>query len=470
MKKLTYILPVVITLLASCSKELGKLPENAKVDGNTVLDQKTAIVALNGAYYRFANVQAGNNVTDWGANETYPGFFSGMLGYGYGEMDEERNQYSISGDYFWTNSYAIVNAANGVIGSVEGLDDSKFTGDGKKNILAQARFLRAYGHWKLLGYYAQWFDLNSKYGVLLRDKLVTLGNVPKARSTVAESYASILADLDYAIANGPDLTDNSYATKWAAMALKMRVLMLHGQPADYTTVVTLADQIIGSGKFTLEAKLSDLFRIKGMSSKEVILGVRPQQNQEAYYYNVSKQYWPGASSLYIAVKAFHDMLQNDPRASWMVGSANDNRDDSYFFTKYIAEGTTPTQISESAYPFRLSEVYLLKAEATLRSGGTVPAARTILKEVMTKAQVSDFTAVDNATTTDAMLEQIWMETVRNLTGEDGQEWFALLRLPFEKVEELKPTITNKIQYILPVPRNELMNNPQFGDQNPGYQR
>ncbi len=36
MKQLTYILPALLTLFASCSKELGKLPENAKVDGNTV--------------------------------------------------------------------------------------------------------------------------------------------------------------------------------------------------------------------------------------------------------------------------------------------------------------------------------------------------------------------------------------------------------------------------------------------------
>ncbi|WP_127124835.1 RagB/SusD family nutrient uptake outer membrane protein [Pseudoflavitalea rhizosphaerae] len=470
MKQLTYILSASMLLFASCSKELGKLPENAKVDGNTILDQKTAVVALNGVYYRFANVQAGNNVTDWGANETYPGFFSGFLGYGYGETNEERNEYNVQGDYFWTYSYSIINAANGVIGAVDELPDSKFTGDSKKNILAEARFLRAYGNTKLLSYYGQWWDLNSKFGVLLRTELVALGNVPKARSTVAESYTSILEDLDYAIANGPDLTDNSYATKWTAMALKMRVLLMHGQTADYTEAITLADQIIGSGKFNLEPKLIDLFRTKGMASKEVMLGVRPQQNQETYYYNVSKQYWPGASSLYVALQGFKDLLQNDPRNSWMVGSENDSRDDSYYFTKYIAEGSTPSQVTESAYPFRLSEVYLMKAEAIVRSGGTVANARTVLKEVMTKAEVTDFTAVDNAATPDAMLEQIWMETARNLTGEDGQEWLAMLRLPFEKVKELKPLITDKVQYILPVPRTELLNNPQFGDQNPGYSR
>lgn len=432
MKKYIYAIPLVMMLFISCNKELGKLPENAKVDGNTVIDQKTARVALNGVYYRFANVQAGNNVTSWTNNKVDAGYFSGFLGYGYGEIDEERNLYSINSTTYWTYSYGIINAANGVIGAVEGLSDAMFTDNNKKNILAEARFLRAYGHFKLLSYYGQWWDLNSKLGVMLRDELVTLGNVSKPRNTIAESYTAILEDLDYAIANGPDLTDNVYVTKWAAMALKMRVLLNHGQAADYNTVITLANDITGSGKFQLEGKLIDLFRVKGLASKEVILGVRPQQNQETYYYNLSRQFWPGASSLYVAVKAYKDLLQNDPRGTWMLGSLNDERPDSYYFTKYIAEGSTPSQITETAYGIRLSEVYLMKAEAIVRSGGTLNDARTALKEVMTKAEVTNFTAVDNAATPDVMLEQIWLETARNLTGEDGQEWIALLRLPFKR--------------------------------------
>jgi len=470
MKQFIYAIPVVLLAFGSCSKELGKLPENAKVVGNTVIDQKTAIVALNGAYYRFANIQAGNNVTSWGNNKTRPGYYSGFLGYGYGGGDDENNIYNNNSDVFWTYSYAIVNASNGVIGGVEGLADNMFTGNTKKNILSEARFLRAYGHFKLLSYYGQWWDLNSKFGVMLRKELVTLGNVSKARSTVAESYAAIMEDLDFAIANGADSTGNVYASKYAAMALKMRVLLSHGQPADYTAAITLANQIIAGNRYQLEPKLVDLFRIKGLASKEVILGVRPQQNQEAYYYNSSRQFWPGASSLYVAVQAFKDLLQNDPRSSWMTGTANAYRPGSFFFTKYIAQGSDPSQITESAYAIRLSEVLLMKAEAIVRSGGSIGDARTILKEVMAKAEVTNYTAVDNAATPDAMLEQIWMETARNLTGEDGQEWLSLLRLPFATVKQIKPSITDKIQYIMPVPHNELMNNPLFGDQNPGYQR
>lgn len=471
MKQFRYIVPVLAMALASCNKELGKLPENAKVDGNTIIDQKTAKIGLNGVYYRFAGIsESRENTTRWGNNVVNPGYYSGQIVYGYGDFNIEQNIYNVSDDTYWGYSFGIINAANGVIGAVEALADNYFTGDAKKNILAEAKFLRAYGHFKLLSYYGMWWDLNSDKGALLRDKLVSLGNIPKKRSTVAESYQFILADLDYAIANGAEVTENVYASRYAAMLLKMRVLMSHGQTADYPVVISLADQIIAGNKYQLEGKLQDLFRLKGLASKEVILGVRAQQNQESYYYNYSRGYWPGASSMYAASDVFKAALDNDPRGTWMVGTENPDRENSYYFTKYIAEGAAPSQITETGYAMRLSEVYLLKAEAIARSGGSLTDAKNIVKDVMTHSQVTSFTAVDNATTQDEVIMQVYLETVRNLTGEDGLEWMAMLRLPFAKVQQLKPSINSKIQYILPVPRTELQNNPQFGEQNPGYER
>jgi starch-binding outer membrane protein, SusD/RagB family len=468
-KNYIIILISLLVITISCKKELGKLPENAKVDGNTILDERTARVALNGVYYQFAKVQSADNVTDWQNNEVYPSMFSGNIGYGYGETNEESNIYGNRTDYFWENCYAIINAANGVINSVNELPDNFFTGNSKQEIMGEARFLRAYANFKLLTYYGEWFDLSSNYGILLRDQLVDLGNIQKARSTVAASYAFIMDDADYAIANAPAENSNIYATKFTAMALKMRVLLSHGEQADYTEVISLADNIIAGGGYSLEANPKDIFYTKGLSSEEVMLGVRPQQNQEAYYYNVSSQYWPGASSLYVAKQQLKDLMEGDPRQSWYIGSENDNTENTYFFLKYIAEGTKATLISEAAYAFRLTEVYLLKAEAIVRSGGSVNDAKLIVKDIMAHAGVTDFSAIDNAGTTDEVLMQIYYEIVRSLVGEDGQEWMALLRLPYATVQAIRPTIENKIQYILPVPATEFLNNPSFGEQNKGYQ-
>ncbi|WP_160718069.1 RagB/SusD family nutrient uptake outer membrane protein [Chitinophaga solisilvae] len=453
----------------SCGKELGKLPESAKVDGNTILDQRTAEIALNAVYYRFANVQASSNTTSWRDHQVVPGMCAGCLGSGYGIDRAEENNYAGSGfaGVYWSECYALINAANGVLKGVEPLAEQGFTGNRKKEMLAEARMMRAYGHFKLLSYYGEWYDLSSAYGALLRTAFITLSNIPKKRSTVKESYDLILEDIDYAIANAAAVRPNYYASRWAAMALKLRVLMSRG---DYAAAATLAGAIIQDSPYKLETNVKDIFYMKGLRSEEVILGIQPQQNQQSYYYNLSSQYYPGASSLYVAKKKLKDMLAGDPRQSWLIGSENKEEKDTYYFLKYIPEGTKATITSETAYAFRLTEVYLLRAEAILRSGGSMQEARNLLKEVMKHAGITDFSAVDNAATTTDLLLQTYYEITKSLVGEDGQEWMALLRLPFATVRQLKPEINDQIRYIMPIPREEFLQNPSIGDQNKGYQQ
>jgi len=456
-------------MAVSCKKDLGKLPENAKVDGNTILDQRTSEIALNGVYYRFAHVDAGTNTTKWFSHEVIPGMCAGFLGYGYGPDGAEENSYANSSyvDMYWEQCYQLINAANGVIHGVEGLPDNAFDNNRKKEILAEARFLRAYGHFKLLSYYGEWFDKKSALGALLRTDFVTLSNIQKKRSTVKESYDLIFEDVNYAVANAAATRPNYYVSKWVAMALKLRVLMSYG---DYAQAATVAGDIIQNSPYKLEPKVKDLFYMKGLKSTEVMLGIQPQQNQESYYYNLSSQYYPGASSLYVAKKKLKDLLEGDPRQSWLIGSDNDGEPDTYFFLKYIPEGTKATVVSETAYAFRLTEVYLLRAEAIVRAGGSTTDAKALVKEVMQHAGVTDFSAIDNASSTDELLKQLYFETAKSLTGEDGQEWMALLRFPLATITQLKPEIKSSIQYIFPVPHNEFMQNPMFGDQNKGYQK
>lgn len=473
---LTYIVLFILGLLNfSCDKQLSEPPKNARVDGTAITDQKTAQIALNGVYSRLANVNA-DNVTDWTYHQVTPGMMAGMLGYGLGASEEESNNYvssSFAPNTIWGETYRLLNAANGVIQGINSVAENAFTGTRKNEMLGESRFLRAYAHFKILIFFAEWYKPNSTFGVLLRDELSTLGNIAKARSSVADSYKFILDDLDFAITNGPSVNSSYYATKWAAMALKMRVLISRGEPNDLTEIISLGNTIIQTSPYVLEDNLKDLFYVKGLSSKEVILGIKPQPNQELFYYILSRAYYPIQSSLFVAKKTFSDLLQNDPRGTWMVGPATPFQlyaPNTYYFTKYIAFGSATSQLTETSYAIRLTEVYLLQAEAIIRSGGSLATARNLIKTVMSKAGVTDFTAVDNANTSEDLLLQNYYEVTRNMTGEDGIEWMALLRLPFDTVKQLKPAITNQIQYIFPVPSTEFQLNPAFGDQNPGYSK
>lgn len=474
---LIYLSLIAITMFpVSCDKQLSAPPRNARVEGTAVTNASSAQTALNGAYYRFASVTTENaDATYWRTHQIFGAMLTGAIGYGFGPWPEESNDNVQAGliGSIWNETYPMLNAANGVLEGVTQLGDDVFTGNRKKEILAEAKFLRAYGHFRLLIYFGEWFKDDSPYGVLIREEPATLSNIIKSRSSVAESYAHILSDLDEAIANGPTVNAPYYATKWAAMLLKMRVLMMRGHDADYPEVIELADDIIGSPNFELEANLKDIFQLKGLNSKEVILGIKPQPNQEIGYYNHSGSYYPGNSNLFAATVSFQNLMGDDPRANWMIGPLTEGFSQFYspgvkYFSKYVPYGTAPSQLSEVSYAMRLTEVYLLKAEAILRSGGSITDARTLIKTVMQKAGVTDFSAIDNADTNEKLLIQNYYEVLRNLVAEDGLEWMALLRFPFETVKQLRPTITNQIQYYFPVPLTELQQNHSFGPQNFGY--
>lgn len=454
--------------VTSCNKQLNALPGQAKVEGNVIVDQRSAEVALNGAYYRFAgvadNYTTGLPSTQWSrVHETYSSSMAGNIVYYQGPYMGGENDFTSESSEtagMWRTYYNLINAANGVINELEPLETSKINVDVKAQILAEARFLRAYGHYALLSYFGEFYDVTSKYGVMLRKEPVTFSNIAQPRSTVQESYDFILADVDDAIAHIREGNPNYYASKYAAMALKMRILINRGEAGDYTEVINLANNIITNGSYELEANVRDIFKMKGLGSNEIILGTKAYPNQpsemEVYFYRDSYQYF--------ATDALVGYLQNDPRLNWMITFDTENTFQDYTnaFSKYIGPQV------EAKYAFRLTEVYLMKAEAIVRSNGNMSDARSILKDVMSHADVTNFDSVDDAGTPAELLMEIYKEFSRNLVAEDGADWFALLRLPFETVKQIKPTIQEKFQYILPIPKVEHEKNPSIGEQNPGY--
>lgn len=477
MKKLALYIGIVMggAAVSSCSKDLDALPTQSRVEGNVVVDQKSAEIALNGVYNRFVGQTTvrSNMSTGWSnVNEILPAQLAGWIQYGFGRSIENTNLLEPGQTaFYWTYYYNILNAANVTIAEVEALADTKFVGSRKKEILAEARFLRAYAHYSLLSLFAEWYKPESALGVLLRKEPLQLSNGAQKRSTVKESFDFIFEDLDYAIANAADVrlvgsTEvKYYINKTAARALKMRVLMMRGTGTDHTTVISLANEIDANKSYALEPNLRDLFQVKGLASKEVIFGITPYPNQtgrQGVYEYIQ-------SSVYLATKEFRDLLANDPRKTWMyktglsVPPAPASIKDSSYFTKYSGPKV------EESYVLRLTEVYLLKAEAIVRSGGNLNDARNILRDsIMKKAGVTDFTEVNNATTADQLLVEIYKEVARNMTAEAGIEWLFLRRLPLATITQLRPTIINQMQLILPVPATEFQLNPTFGDQNTGY--
>jgi len=460
----------IILLFGSCNKELNVNPTTSEVDGNIIVDTKSASTLLNGVYYRFANAGADNNNVPsikWtDIQESFPSELCGSMNNSSGEDGIYSFTFNATSNLpdVWSYGYSLVNAANGFLSNINPV--TVLPAATKLQMQAEARFLKAFGNEELLLYYGQYNDMSSKYGIILRDTPVLPGNINLPRSSVADVYTSILADLDFAIANLPAKnTQNCYANASAAKLLKARVLINRGASGDYAQVISLTNDIITNGPFVLEANTKDIFLSKGFTSNEVILGVQPYPTENYKYQNY--QYY----DQYIASPGFQSLLNNDPRNLWVYKTANTR----YYgpvlqVTKYYSgdpNAISLTSLSDNCYAFRLTEAYLLEAEAITLSAGNLTTAKTLLTTIMSHAGITDFTAVNNTTSAANLQTLIVKEEMKNFFGENGSDWFALRRLPFATIQTIQPAIKAATQLILPIPLSEITTNKNV-IQNPGY--
>jgi hypothetical protein len=462
-----------IMALTACNKELNVYPTTSEVDGHVIVDKGSALTVLNGVYYRFANASAdANNVPTikWQyVNEVFPSVLSGTLVNPATNWSPAAFTSSTNGaDALWIYGYDLVNAANGFlknIAPVPSISDAT-----KKEMIAEAKFLRAFANSELLLYYGQFYDVTSKYGIIIRDEFVNSGNINLSRSTVGDCYTAILNDLDAAIPDLPSLNTNIYyANASAAKLLKARVLINRGAAGDYDQIINITTDIINSKLFALESNTKDIFQTKGFNSKEVIMGVQPYPTQN-YKYNNNQYYFQYQGTL-----SLESLLSGDPRNQWIYKAAKHGSKIQDQLTKYYSGDPVKiaqTSLSEYCYAFRLTEAYLLKAEALAANNGDLQLAKTLVADsVMSHNGIagssSIYQAVKKASTPLALRVLIVKEEMKNFISENGTDWFALRRLPLDTIKVIQSQIQVKDRLILPIPRAEITNNGKM-IQNPSY--
>jgi hypothetical protein len=454
---------LLVLLKLSCKKELSVFPTTSEVDGNVIVDFKSASTVLNGVYYRFAAGGADDNSvpsTMWyRINEIIPSELCGSLT----NLSGDDGFYSLSVnaninglDAIWIYGYQLVNAANGFLKNVSPV--ATISTAAKKQMIAEAKFLRAFGNTQLLLYYGQYYDPASKYGIILRDDFVNASNINLPRSTVTQTYTAILTDLEAAIPELPKVnTSPCYANASAAKLLEARLLINRGSSGDYAKVISLSADVIANGGFKLEANTKDLFLNKGFTSNEVILGIQPFATQTVKFQSNQHNGQNPASD------AFVSLLTNDPRSQWVYrpdngGTVYGPLDE---ITKYYAGDTgnpVKTPLSEYSYAFRLTEAYLLQAEAITLLGEDLGTARNLLKQVKKHAGVADFNDIDAAATGPQLHLLVVKEEIKNFFAEAGQDWFALRRLSLASAQTIQPALISTRQYIFQIPNSEIISN------------
>lgn len=431
------------TLFTACDDALDVKPENYLFEEQLVTDDKSAQTSLVGVYTQLNSTYISQY------SELLPALMAGELsttntGFFRDASLNDFDPNSISVKLFYEVFYDIINSANATISGVLGNDAvSKVEQD---RILSEAYFLRAFGHFQVLRYFGQFFDINSPYGIVILKELSTFENRERPRLSVQESYDFILKDLDESIRLNAPFTNNFYASALAAKAFKANVLLYIGGDANYTQAINLANAVINDGSVTLETNFADIFD-NGNSNAEVIFSRfadNSASTKTASFYQLQNK----ASTL------IKNYLQNDPRATDSYNSTNSRIKKVYILD--LKGG--PTNF------MRLAELYLIKAECQARLN-LLSKGQTTLNFVRQRA----YGAIPPALTynnSDELLNLIFEEYVKELCFEAGSVWFSAVR--HNKIETVNPNVSSTNQYILPIPLNELESNTLFGAQNPGY--
>jgi hypothetical protein len=143
------------------------------------------------------------------------------------------------------------------------------TADQCKKIAAEASFIRAYHYFNLVRLYG---------GVFLIDEPITPEQAKTInRSSVADIYKLIEADLKNTIANGNSASysasslDLGRANVWAAKALLAKVYLTLGRQPEAST---LLDSIIASGGYSLQSNYGSVFSINNEMNSEILFAIR----------------------------------------------------------------------------------------------------------------------------------------------------------------------------------------------------
>lgn len=368
--------------------------------------------------------------------------------------------YTYSGTYnlstannvaMWETSFEAINRYNTVMEGQEYAGSNGIITEPVANqYKGECLFLRALTYHNLMIHYALPYNVdgNNNYGMPLYTKAI---NSPEAiqeglqigRSTVQETYAQIIKDLDEAEQLLPDViaaSKISRASKGAAIALKTRVY-LHMR--NWPKVIEEAEKLEG-GRFTLEADPATPFTASS-DNRESIFSIENSTDDNPDVNGSLGQMMSGRDGGRAIITSSPTVYNSsywkgdDKRRNLLLHRASDNY---YFCDKY----QNPTSQDAWAPILRYAEVLLNEAEAAARNNNKELALeklnevrdRSLANPAQESYKDSDFAD------TKSLVEAILWERRIEFHGE-GRRWEDIHRLA---VDDLCPSggIPAKIEY------------------------
>ncbi len=385
----------------------------------------------------------------------------------------------------WAQAYFTINLCNL---SIEGITAKGPTVLGgatlTNNYLGEARYVRALCYYSLLQYYARPFadGAGNKPGLPLRLTAIKgPGSSDLARSSVAQVYAQIIADLNFAEANLPLTYTGSTAAELnttrahrnTAIAFKTRVFL---SMQDYPNVILEGNKIVSAtAPFTattgvahaLQTNIANVFTTPYTTTESIFsfpmtaaAGDNPGTQNQLGFYFLRNSANPGSAEYSLNPVG----IIADP--SW---GAADVRKTSLVFTnvgngkKFVNKYQLPSPFLDYAPVIRYSEVMLNLAEALARNNNPadLPRALALLNAVR---QRSDPSVTIVAATQAALINAIMTERRIEFLGE-GLRNNDLMRL-LQTIPAKGPVPAKAPSdqgYIWPISANEMSLNKLMTD-------
>jgi hypothetical protein len=305
------------------------------------------------------------------------------------------------GQGIWANRYGFINDINRLIVAADGVTPAVNEVNQYNNILAQAYAFRALAHYEALLYFG--FDMrdNSSEGVPYVDFVST--NALPARNTTGEVLEGIQNDLSRALALFPAGTnDINFATPDFVSFLRARIALETG---DYPAAISASNAIISSYQLADPVQYFNMFN-EDADTTEVIWRYDNVQGFNYNYGNIWIFTGTGGNFIEMSSELFNLLDPTDIRRQVLVAPSSNIAAEQYGIGKYPPNADT--QYINDFKAMRVSEAYLIRAEAYARTGQFGLAANDVLAVRNARSLIGGATVTYNGVVdalTDILLER-----------------------------------------------------------------
>ena len=471
---------------ASCDGFLDRIPTDSVVSESAMATLADAEVVANGLYTDL------KYYTMYGSYIPYMGDMRGDNLYPTNASGTGRTIYTleyepVQSTYFgmWQNYYTTIMRANTLIANIETIPVMSSSDQAKKDdILGQALAIRALCHWDVARLYGYPYmkDNGASLGAVVLTEVVAPSESKLPRNTVAETYAQVEKDLVLALTKLSKSKNDGHFNYWAARMLQAKVALYKG---DCQTAFEAASEVVEDSPYRMVPNEEYLAywgkQCDDESVLEFLVTNTGDIDSDGGFYTMYHNMWfddKAAGADIIPSKAWKDLFANTPNDVRAQMIAYDDpatgaiKSGEYWLKKFIGNKDLGyTFRRNNPRVFRITDAYLMAAEAALELAGKQSIADEYLNAVVKRA---DPTAADVVAT----LDRIQIERQKEFIGE-GHRFFDVLRRGGKIIKDatlddrdFAGNVRQEIDWndhrvVLPISHNEIMLYPEL-QQNPGY--